>query len=77
MPLEAALIALAALAGNTVVTAAVAGAGRRSGRGCAAADGNPDRAKAAERRLEARTNNSPRHAGADLERIRARWRRSG
>jgi glycogen debranching enzyme len=73
MPLVAALMALATVAGNTVVTAAVTDAweaartrfARLLGRG------DPDRTKAIERRLEDTREQLTEATGADLERTRA------
>jgi hypothetical protein len=79
MPLEAALMALATLAGNTVVTAAVTDAWEAARKGFARllGHGDPDRAKAAERRLEETREQLTGATGADLERIRvaleAQW----
>jgi hypothetical protein len=73
MPLEAALIALAALAGNTVVAAAVTDAWESARKGFARllGRGNPDKAKAAERRLEETHDQLTQATGEDLERMRA------
>ena len=73
MPLVAALIALAALAGNTVVTAAVTDAWEAARKGFARllGRGDPDRTKAAERRLEETREQLTEATGADLERTRA------
>ena len=73
MPLVAALMALAALAGNTVVAAAVTDAwdaarnkfARLLGRG------DPDKTKVAEQRLEETHDQLTEATGADLERVRA------
>jgi hypothetical protein len=73
MPLVAALMALAALAGNTVVTAAVTDAWEATRKGFARllGRGDPDKTQAAERRL-VDTHDQLTHAtGADLERVRA------
>jgi len=73
MPLAAALMALAALAGNTVVTAAVTDAWEAARKGFARllGRGDPDKTKLAERRL-AETHDQLTHAkGADLDRVRA------
>ena len=71
--MEAALMALATLAGNTVVTAAVTDAWEAARKGFERllAHGDPDRAKAAERRLEETREQLTGATGADLERIRA------
>ena len=73
MPLEAALIALAALAGNTVVTAAVTDAWDAARKGFARllGRGDPDRTKAVEQRLEDTRERLTEATGADLERTRA------
>ena len=73
MPLDAALIALAALAGNTVVTAAVTDAWESARKGFARllGRGDPDRTKAIERRLEDTREQLTEATGADLERTRA------
>ena len=73
MPLVAALIALAALAGNTVVTAAVTDAWEAARNGFARllGRGDPDKTKAAERRLEETHDQLASAAGADLDRVRA------
>ncbi len=69
-----ALLALAALAGNTVVTAAVTDAWESARKGFARllGRGDPDRTAAAERRLEETRNQLAGAQGADLERARAR-----
>jgi hypothetical protein len=73
MPLVAALVALAALAGNTVVTAAVTDAweAARTGFARLLGRGDPDKTKAAERRLEETHDQLAQATGADLERVRA------
>jgi hypothetical protein len=73
MPLVAAVMALAALAGNTVVTAAVTDAWEAARKGFARllGRGDPDQAKAAERRLEETREQLAGATGADLERTRA------
>jgi hypothetical protein len=73
MPLEAALIALAALAGNTVVTAAVTDAWGATKKGFARLLGrsDPDKTKAAERRLEETRDQLTNATGADLARLQA------
>jgi len=73
MPLVAALIALAALAGNTVVTAAVTDAWEAARKGFARllGRGDPDKTKAAERRLDDTHDQLTQATDADLERIRA------
>jgi hypothetical protein len=73
MPLVAALMALAALAGNTVVTAAVTDAWEAARKGFARllGRGDPGRTKAAERRLEETREQLTGATGADLERTRA------
>lgn len=79
MPLVAALMALATLAGNTVVTAAVTDAWEAARKGFARllGRGDPDRRKAAERRLEETYEQLTEATGADLERTRmalqAQW----
>jgi len=73
IPLAEALTALAALAGNTVVTAAVTDAweGARKGFARLLGHGDPARTKLAEQRL-AETHDQLTHAtGADLEGARA------
>ena len=67
------LIALAALAGNTVVTAAVTDAWEAARKGFARllGRGDPDKTKAAERRLEETHDQLTQATGADLERVRA------
>ena len=73
MPLVAALMALATLAGNTVVTAAVTDAWEAARKGFARllGRGDPDRTKAVERRLEETREQLTEATGADLERTRA------
>jgi hypothetical protein len=73
MPLVAALMALAALAGNTVVTAAVTDGWEAARKGFARllGHGDPDQTKAAERRLEETHDQLTQATGADLERVRA------
>lgn len=73
MPLAAALIALAALAGNTVVTAAVTDAWESARKGFARllGRGDPGKTKLAEKRLAETHDQLTQAAGADLERIRA------
>jgi hypothetical protein len=73
MPLVAALVALAALAGNTVVTAAVTDAWQAARTGFARllGRGDPDKAKAAERRLDETHDQLTQASGADLETVRA------
>jgi hypothetical protein len=68
-----ALIALAALAGNTVVTAATTDAWEAARRKFARllGRGDPDKTKAAERRLEDTHDQLTNAAGADLERVQA------
>jgi hypothetical protein len=78
MPLIAALMALA-LAGNTVVTAAATDTWEAAKKGFARllGRGDPDKTKAAERRLEEAHDQLINATGADLERVRAaleaRW----
>jgi hypothetical protein len=73
MPLVAALMALATVAGNTVVTAAVTDAWEAAKKGFARllGRGDPDKTKAAERRLEEAHDQLAQATGADLERVRA------
>jgi hypothetical protein len=73
MPLVAALVALAALAGNTVVTAAVTDAweAAKSGFARLLGRGDPDKIKAAEGRLEETHDQLTQATGADLERVQA------
>ena len=68
-----ALIALAALAGNTVVAAATTDAWEAARRKFARllGRGDPDKTKAAERRLEDTRDQLTSAPGADLERVRA------
>jgi hypothetical protein len=79
MPLVAALMALATLAGNTVVTAAVTDAWEAARKGFARllGRGDPDKTKAAERRLEETHEQLTEAAGAELERtqaaLKAQW----
>jgi hypothetical protein len=72
MPAET-LMALAALAGNTVVAAATTDAWEAARKGFARllGRGDPDRTKAAERRLEETHEQLAKATGADLERTRA------
>ena len=73
MPLAEALIALAALAGNTVVTAAVTDAWESARKGFARLLGRGDPAKTglAEERLAETHDQLAEASGADLERTRA------
>ena len=73
MPLVAALMALAALAGNTVVTAAVTDAWEAARKGFARllGRGDPDKTKLVEQRLEETHDQLTAARGADLERVRA------
>jgi hypothetical protein len=79
MPLDAALIALAALAGNTVVTAAVTDAWEAARKGYARllGRGDPAKTKLAEERLEQTYDQLAQATGADLEQTRtaleAQW----
>ncbi len=79
MPLVAALMALAALAGNTVVTAAATDAWEAARKGFARllGRGDPGKTKAAERRLEETHDQLTQATGADLETVRvtleAQW----
>ncbi|TDU87590.1 hypothetical protein EV138_1114 [Kribbella voronezhensis] len=79
MPLLEALLALAALAGNTVVTAAVTDAwgAAKSGFARLLGRGDPEKVEAAERRLDETREQLAGATGADLERARAaleaRW----
>jgi hypothetical protein len=68
-----ALVALGALAGNTVVAAATTDVWEAARRKLAwlLGRGDPDKAKAAERRLEETHDQLTNAAGADLERVRA------
>ena len=74
MPLVAALMALATVAGNTVVTAAVTDAWEAARKGFARllGRGDPDRTKAVEQRLEDTRERLTEATGADLERTRDR-----
>jgi hypothetical protein len=79
MPLEAALIALAALAGNTVVTAAVTDAWDAARKGFARLLGrsDPDKTKLAEQRLAEMHDQLTQATGAELEWTRATcWKRT-
>jgi GrpB-like predicted nucleotidyltransferase (UPF0157 family) len=73
MPLEAALIALAALAGNTVVTAAVTDAWESARKGFARllGRGDPAKTKLAEERLAETQDQLTQATGADMESARA------
>ena len=73
MPLEAALIALAALAGNTVVTAAVTDAWEAARKGFTRllGRGDPDKTKLADQRLTETHDQLTQATGAELERTRA------
>ena len=73
MPLAEALIALAALAGNTVVTAAVTDTWEAARKGFARllGRGDPDKTNAAERRLEETHDQLTQATGGDLDRVRA------
>src|ERR1700747_1833056 len=73
MPLVAALLALATLAGNTVVTAAVTDAWEAARKGFASllGRGDPDKTKLAERRLAETHDQLADAEGADLDRVRA------
>ena len=73
MPLAEALIALAALAGNTVVTAAVTDAWESARKGFARllGRGDPGKAKLAEERLAETRDRLTQAAGADAEQTRA------
>jgi hypothetical protein len=73
MPLDAALIALAALAGNTVVTAAVTDAWESARKGFARllGRGDPAKARLAEERLAETHDQLAEAGGADLEGTRA------
>jgi hypothetical protein len=79
MPLAEALVALAALAGNTVVTAAVTDAWESARKGLARllGRGDPAKAKLAEERLAETHDQLTQATGAELERTRAaleaRW----
>ena len=73
MPLAEALMALATLAGNTVVTAAVTDAWEAARKGFARllGRGDPEKTKLAERRLEETREQLTEATGADLEQARA------
>ena len=73
MPLDAALLALAALAGNTVVTAAVTDAWESARKGFARllGRGDPAKIKLAEQRLAETHDQLTQAAGKDMERVRA------
>ena len=73
MPLAEALIALAALAGNTVVTVAVTDTWEAARKGFARllGRGDPDKTNAAERRLEETHDQLTQATGGDLDRVRA------
>jgi len=73
MPLVAALMALATVAGNTVVTAAVTDGWEAARKGFARllGRGNPGKTKLAEQRLAETHDQLTEAKGADLERIRA------
>ena len=73
MPLAEALIALAALAGNTVVTVAVTDTWEAARKGFARllGRGDPDKTNAAELRLEETHDQLTQATGGDLERVRA------
>jgi hypothetical protein len=73
MPLAEALIALAALAGNTVVTAAVTDAWESARKGFARllGRGDPVKTKLAEERLAETHNQLAQATGTDLERTQA------
>jgi hypothetical protein len=73
MPLEAALIALAALAGNTVVTAAVTDAWESARKGFARllGRGDPAKIRLAEERLAETRGQLTQATGADMESARA------
>jgi len=79
MPLAEALVALAALAGNTVVTAAVTDAWEAARKGFARllGRGDPAKTRLAEERLAETHDQLAEAAGADLERtqaaLEARW----
>ena len=79
MPLEAALIALAALAGNTVVTAAVTDAWEAARKGFARllGRGDPAKTKLAEQRLAETHDQLTRPRAQIWSRPARRWRRSG
>ena len=73
MPLAEALVALAALAGNTVVTAAVTDAWESARKGFARllGRGDPAKIKLAEQRLAETHDQLTQAAGKDMERVRA------
>jgi hypothetical protein len=73
MPLVAALMALATLAGNTVVTAAMTDAWESARKGFARllGRGDSDKTKLAERRLAETHDQLANAKGADLDRVRA------
>lgn len=73
MPLVEALMALAALAGNTVVKAAATDAWEAARKGFARLLGrdDPDKTKLAERRLAEAHDQLTEAKGADLDRVRA------
>jgi hypothetical protein len=78
MPVVAALLALSALAGNTVVSAAPdAWEAARKGFARLIGRGNPDKTQAAERRLEDTRTQLTQAEGADAEQVRtalvAQW----
>src|SRR5215472_12377013 len=79
MPLAEALVALAALAGNTVVTAAVTDAWESARKGFARllGRGDPGKTKLAEERLAQTHDQLAQSTGADLEQTRtaleAQW----
>jgi hypothetical protein len=79
MPLEAALMALAALAGNTVVTAAVTDAWESARKGFARllGRGDPAKTKLAQERLAETHDQLAQATGAELEPVRvaleAQW----
>jgi hypothetical protein len=79
MPLAEAPIALAALAGNTVVTAAVTDAWESTRKGFARllGRGDPDKTEAAERRLEETHDQLIQATGGIWSGSGRRWRRSG
>jgi hypothetical protein len=73
MPVVAALLALATLAGNTVVAAAATDAWEAARKGFARllGRGDPDKTKVAERRLAETHDQLSEAKGADLDRVRA------
>ena len=73
MPLAEALVALAALAGSTVVTAAVTDAWESARKGFARllGRGDPAKIKLAEQRLAETHDQLTQAAGKDMERVRA------